>query len=107
MFELFVAKTQFIYFWFIGYSEYFFVPQLLNIVIVFVVFEYQWHETQEDDFIKKNKSLLSKLDKKTFEGFKYAFAFIPFISLYLYCRCLYQKFDTVKFIKDYGVKREL
>lgn len=107
MFELFVIKTQFVYFWLLGYSEYFFVPQLVNFVTVFVVFEYHWHETQDEEFIKEYKHILDNLDKKTFEGFKYAFAFLPFISFYLYGRCLYQRFDTVKFIKDYGVKREL
>lgn len=107
MFELFVIKTQFIYYWFQGYSEYFFVTQVTNFVAVFVVFEHHWHKTLEEDFVQEYKHLLDTMDKKTFEGFKYAFAFLPFVSFYLFGRCVYQRFDTAKFIKDYGVKREL
>lgn len=107
MFELFVVKTQFIYFWLQGYSEYFFITRLSNFVAVFVVFEHQWHKTLDENFIKEYKHLVDVMDKKTFETFKFAFAFIPLVNFYFFGRVIYQRFDTAKFIQDYGIKREL
>lgn len=81
--------------------------QILNGMIVFATFEYHWLKTHDDTFYVLNKTLIRQLDKKTFELCRYLFIVIPMTSIYLWIRLWMQKFSTVDFLKDYGVRRRL
>jgi len=107
MFELFVLETQGIFVFFSSYSEYFFLGQVANIAAIMTVFEYHWAKTLDDEFAMKYAFDVNEFDKKTYDAFKYLYALVPFISLYLYGRMCYQRFSSVKFLRDYATKRKL
>jgi hypothetical protein len=72
-----------------------------------VKFEYHWEKVTDDDFIARNRALIAKLDKKSYDGLKIILAVAPFGLLFMLARSHYQKYDSALFLKDYGIKRFL
>lgn len=83
------------------------IAQVVNAMIVFATFEYHWLKTNDDEFFLANRSLIRQLDRPTFELFRYVFIVVPLTSAYLWIRLKMQKFSTVEFLRDYGIRRKL
>lgn len=88
------------------YSDYMFYAQAINATGVLALFEYHWQKTTVDHFYLENIELIENADRMTFELFRWGFALIPLISLYMFGRTAWQRFDSVSFLTDYTTKRD-
>lgn len=77
-----------------------------NSAFVIAYFEHHWQKLHDPKRHSPTYVLLrGVIHKPTFEMFRLLFATLPIISFFLLFRSIVQRFDTVKFMKDYGVKR--
>lgn len=107
MFDWIVLHSIGVVDWFAPYAEWFFLNQVAGFVGVMVKFEYHWEKVTDDAFIARNKGLIAKLDQTSYDGIKIILALLPFGCIGMLLRSHYQNYDSVAFLKDYGVKRSL
>ena len=107
MFDWIVLHSIGVVDWFAPYAEWFFLSQVAGFVGVMVKFEYHWEKVTDDAFIARNKGLIAKLDQTSYDGIKLILALMPFGCIGMLIRSHIQKYDSVAFLKDYGVKRSL
>ena len=107
MFDWVVMHSIGIVDWFAPYSEWLFLQQVAGFVGVLLKFEFHWEKVTDDDFIARNRGLIEKLDKASYDGIKLMLAVLPFGFIGMIARSHYQKYDTVAFLEDYGFKRRL
>ena len=78
--------------------------KIVQFVIIYGVFEYHRLVTTKPQFQRLFPVLYSKLDKKTYNNFKWFYATVPVADWYFFYRLYQQRDCTVNFMKDYGVK---
>lgn len=88
------------------YASYFLYLQVVMATSVLVLFEYHWQMTKDEAFYLENIELIENADRMSYELFRWGFAVIPLISIYLFGRQLWQRFDSVAFLTDYTTKRD-
>lgn len=81
------------------------IAQIVNMLVVFALFEHHWIEVHNEENYDINSTLIDKLDKATYDTFRYAFIFFSVSWVYVYFRSRRQKFSSARFVRDYGVKR--
>ena len=91
----------------IPFYDWFFILKAISIVIVLTIFEYHRLISMEPDFARNYPNLRAKLNKKTFNKMKWAFALIPFFDFYFYFLILKNKYTTVAFLKEFAIKKKL
>ena len=88
-------------------ADFLFILKIVQFAVIYGVFEYHKLVSLKPGFQRLYPVLFSKLDKKTYNNFKWFYATLPIADWYFFYRLWKQKNKTVTFMKDYGVKRRL
>lgn len=81
------------------------LAQIFNVLIVFALFEHHWVNIHSDAHFEENRPLIRKLDKATYDTFRFIFILFSFAWIYVLARTHIQKYDSARFVSDYGLKR--
>lgn len=101
--------------WFIQVHEFFstnfifgdliVVLKMISIVVILSIFYYHGMNSISEEFRIKFPRLFSKVDIKHYNRAKWFFALVPFADIYFYILMIKNRYNTVAFLKAFGLKK--
>lgn len=77
----------------------------LMFALCWLIFRYHEHQLEDNDFFRSNLGVAGRFTCKTYDMFRWCSTTVPPFSFFVLVFSVWTRFDTVRFIRFFGIKR--